>query len=166
MLLPNLLRAQSLKSFNLANLNDKPDKVKHFRNSRAATVRLRAVSRYWRRLRPDGKNQSGDVALSRQCVLFVRSYKKVFRLLNRLRSRCSLIEPHPSLSKPLHSLKIFLQVYHKKILSQSKFVEEVIGVKSAALKFVDVLKLEAERNFLPPKSGLPSLSLKVALHVG
>ena len=166
MLLPNFLRAQSLKDLNLVNLNDKLDKVRHFKNSRAATVLSRTVSRYWRRLRPDGKNQSGDVALSRQCVLFVRSYKKIFRLSNRLRSRCSLIEPHPSLSKPLHSQKIFLQVYHKKFLSQSKSLEEVIGAKSAALKSADVLKLGAERDFLPPKSGLPSLSSKVALHVG
>lgn len=81
MLLSNLLRAQSLKSFSFIDLNDKLDKAKHFRISRAFTVRSRTVSRYWRRLRPDGKNQSGDVALSRQCVLFVRSYIKVFRLL-------------------------------------------------------------------------------------
>ena len=74
MLLLNLLRAQSLKNFSFTDLNDKLDKAKHFEISRAFTVLSRAVSRYWRRVLPDGKNRSGDVALSRQCVLFVRSY--------------------------------------------------------------------------------------------
>jgi len=62
MLLLNLLRAQSLKSFSFTKLNDKPDKAKHFRFSRAFTVRSRAVSRYWRRILPDEKNRLGDVA--------------------------------------------------------------------------------------------------------
>ena len=118
----DFLRAQLPKNLSRANFDNKLDATEHFRISRAlqcSQARYPVIDPY---SALTGGIKRIEVALSRQCVLFVRSYEKVFPLLRRfeepaarlsnfIHPRRQPVHPHENFSASILRRKIFVKYF-------------------------------------------------------